>query len=281
LAGLAQDVERGIGGKDAQLSKLLKESFTGILVDKSGKETVGQKQEARTSLYAPEGVKIPTKYVQGAADLKLASESKQVSGLADSLKGPGNKTLTDVVNAILNPKLGKEAAGFEGYQLTGKGSKSNPYIVTRTNAAEGEDVTVGEDGKLKSFNKDNYAEFIGLKKGDIFRYKGWEYKYYSDDDIRTQNEQRYKFHDLRGPIPGPYNAEVNAIVRAKTESIYPTSYIEQMKKDNKGGSYNVVNNIKVVASPGMDERMLADMVVNRISETMRVDNLKKGGKINV
>jgi TP901 family phage tail tape measure protein len=89
-----------------------------------------------------------------------------------------------------------------------------------------------------------------------------------------------KFHDLRGPIPGPYNAEVGALVRAKTESIYPTGYVESLQNATMSGGNTYVLKNEIHASEGMDVNQLADVVTKRTIDTIKsIDsvNLKSTG----
>jgi hypothetical protein len=84
-----------------------------------------------------------------------------------------------------------------------------------------------------------------------------------------------KLHGWNGPVPGPYNQEVSAILKAGTEGVYQQSYINSLKNDTMGTTIKVDTIVmKFPETPANGKQMFAEF-----KEAMRVENLKKGGGV--
>jgi len=78
-----------------------------------------------------------------------------------------------------------------------------------------------------------------------------------------------KFHTLRGEVPGPYGAEVAGVLRAKTESVYPTDYINSLQNATMSGGNTFVVNNDIKAAEGMDVNQLADVATRRTIQAIK------------
>ncbi len=75
-----------------------------------------------------------------------------------------------------------------------------------------------------------------------------------------------KFHNWNGTVPGPYNQEISATLKAGTEGVYQNNYISSLKEKAQGNTYINQPKIEVHAAPGMDEAMLADLVLKKFNQ---------------
>jgi len=78
-----------------------------------------------------------------------------------------------------------------------------------------------------------------------------------------------KFHSLRGEVPGPYGTEVAGVLRAKTESVYPTDYVKSLQNATMSGGNTFVVNNDIKAAEGMDVNQLADVATRRTIQAIK------------
>ena len=86
-----------------------------------------------------------------------------------------------------------------------------------------------------------------------------------------------KFHNLNGPVPGPYGQEVSAILKAGTEGVYQEPYINSLKNNQNGTMGNVFNFSSTVnAAEGQDANQIADAVLKKFITITKDMNTKTG-----
>ena len=86
-----------------------------------------------------------------------------------------------------------------------------------------------------------------------------------------------KYHNLNGPVPGPYGKEVSAILKAGTEGVYQEPYIQALKNNQNGTMGNVFNFSNTVnAAEGQDANQIADVVLRKFIKFTKDANTKIG-----
>ena len=87
-----------------------------------------------------------------------------------------------------------------------------------------------------------------------------------------------KLHSWNGQVPGPYGSEVSAVLKAGTEGVYQTDYINGLKSSaNAGNTIYLTNNI--TAAQGMDTEILAMKVVDMTKKALAADTIVSSSKI--
>ncbi len=79
-----------------------------------------------------------------------------------------------------------------------------------------------------------------------------------------------KLHTWNGPVPGPYGSEVAATLKAGTEGVYQTRYINSLQKES-GSDCNYYINVSVT-NPGATP----DQIANAIEAKMRLREQRVG-----
>ena len=284
LGDLAKQIASDATGKDKNLATELKKIFTGTLIDASGKSLAG----GITREYSGAQMSDPF-YRPGVADKALKQDASAALAGAKAITGSGGKTLTDLYNAYL------------GIGQAGSTTAKTAYEVDTNYAKYGGNVN---KGGLSQVAKESIVRDNNLKVGQFFKYNGQTYK------IKAPN------YIVRlaggGPVSGPgtgtsdsipaYLSNGEFVVNAKSASAFGYSNLEKINKMAAGGiatKFNVpaystggrmkyseggpvggqVINMTINAAEGMDERALADMVMNRLKVANRNGNSKVGETI--
>ena len=282
LGDLAKQIAADATGKDKNLATELKKIFTGTLIDASGKSLAG----GITREYSGAQLSDPF-YRPGVADKALRQDAS--AALAGAKAITGGKTIADLYNAYL------------GIGQAGSTTAKTAYEVDTNYSKYGGNVN---KGGLSQIAKESIVRDNNLKVGQFFKYNGQTYK------IKASN------YIVRlaggGSVSGPgtgtsdsipaYLSNGEFVVNAKSASAFGYSNLEKINKMAAGGiatKFNVpaystggrmkyseggpvggqVINMTINAAEGMDERALADMVMNRLKVANRNGNSKVGETI--
>ena len=92
-----------------------------------------------------------------------------------------------------------------------------------------------------------------------------------------------KFHDWNGTVPGPYGQEVGAILKAGTEGVYQSSYINALKNGtmNEPSSRSKVINIGSVKMEFTEPVTNGKQIFEEFKALVNFENSKSGPSINV
>lgn len=116
------------------------------------------------------------------------------------------------------------------------------------------------------------AGYLGYKAGDGI-VTNWVAGAMKGFGLKTMP----KFHNLNGPVPGPYGKEVSAILKAGAEGVYQEPYIESLKNNQNATMGNTYNFAPVInAAPGMDVKELGDIIIKRFETSVGLKNKTVG-----
>jgi hypothetical protein len=289
LGDLGKQVSADAKGKDKALAQELKNIFTGTLIDKDGNSLAGKVTQSTH----PKG---SATYKPGKADDAVKADAALAlkAALAGAEKMMGGATLQNIVDAI-----------------TGDTKSSKPYGSKRL-AKEIADNTydkyLQKDGSLSAQGRRAIMEDNKLGAGQYFTYEGKTYKGNTGGagDFLPAILQKHDGGYISGPgtatsdsIPA-YLSNGEFVINAESAKAFGYGNLERINKMASGGraaKYNIPSysmggrinyedggaaftrsniNVTVNAAPGMDERALADMVINRISTASRNLNSKTG-----
>jgi len=284
LGDLAKQIAADATGKDKNLAAELKKIFTGTLIDASGKSLAG----GITREYSGAQLSDPF-YRPGVADKALKQDASAALAGAKAITGSGGKTLTDLYNA------------YTGKGQAGSTTAATAYEVTTDYAKYGGNTN---KGGLSQVAKEAIVRDNNLKTGQFFKYNGQIYKVKASNYIVRQASGGM----ITGPGTGTsdsipaYLSNGEYVVNAKSAATFGYGNLEKINKMAAGGmatKFNVpaystggrmkyseggpvggqVINMTINAAEGMDERALADMVMNRLKVANRNGNSKVGETI--
>jgi hypothetical protein len=92
-----------------------------------------------------------------------------------------------------------------------------------------------------------------------------------------------RFHDWNGAVPGPYGQEVGAILKAGTEGVYQSSYINSLRN----GTMNPTTSNSKVINVGSVKMEFTEPVTNgrqvfeEFKSLINFENSKAGPSINI
>ena len=282
LGDLGKQVSTDAKGKDKALAQELKNIFTGTLIDKDGKSLAGTVTESLGSVGSGGQYNPTYGYVPGAADRAVKADAD--AALAAANKIMGGSSLRNVVEAV------------KGIGVAGSRTKDTAMQI------EGNYGENTNKGGATQEMKQKMANDYKIQVGQFFKYKGQTYK-------MTDANSFIRQHD-GGKITGPgtgtsdsipaYLSNGEFVINAASAEKFGYENLEKINKMAAGGRatrYNIPSysmggrinyedggaaftrsniNVTVNAAPGMDERALADMVINRISTASRNLNSKTG-----
>ena len=286
LGDLAKQIAADATGKDKNLAAELKKIFTGTLIDASGKSLAG----GITRDYQTGGSQLSSPYYKpGIADTALKQDASAALAGAKAITGSGGKTLTDLYNA------------YTGKGQAGSTTAATAYEVATDYAKYGGNT---HKGGLAQWAKEGIVRDNNLKPGQFFKYNGQTYKVKGPTSIIRQASGGM----ITGPGTGTsdsipaYLSNGEYVVNAKSAATFGYGNLEKINKMAAGGmatKFNVpaystggrmkyseggpvggqVINMTINAAEGMDERALADMVMNRLKVANRNGNSKVGETI--
>ena len=267
-----------------------------LLIDKDGKSLAGTVTESLGSVGSG-GKYTPTYgYVPGEADKAVKADAALAlkAALAGAEKMMGGATLQNIVDAILGDTKSNKPYGSK---RLAKEIADNTY-----------DKYLQKDGTLNSEGRREIMKANKLGAGQYFTYEGKTYKGNTGgaNDFLPAILQKYDGGKITGPGTGTsdsipaYLSNGEFVINAASAEKFGYANLERINKMAAGGratKYNIPSysmggrinyedggaaftrsniNVTVNAAPGMDERALADMVINRISTASRNLNSKTG-----
>ena len=180
---------------------------------------------------------------------------------------PGGASATSKYDIASDYAQGRSRLGLKGMSPTVYSVKNEGNLQNRLNSKSNvlKDLISGEVRSNKFVVQGKVYPGVGIGGGGFGNL--FDFKMYSMGGEAVGGYIQ-KFHTLRGAVPGPYGQEVGAVLRAKTESVYPTDYINSLKNDTMGGNTYILKN-EINAAEGMDINQLADVVTKRTVDTLK------------
>ena len=221
LGDLAKLISADAKGSDKTLAGQLKNIFGGKLINKETGESVagyvqgGKHPKSTVSTYVP-----------GLADTSLATDSKSILSMAESIKG--GATLKDVVNAV----KGDAGDKVYGTKSTAKQVEDNTY-----------DKYIQKDGTLSAQGRRAIMEKFKLGSGQYFTYEGKTYKGNSGgaNDFLPAILQKATGGTIYGPGTGTsdsipaYLSNGEYVVNARSASAFGYGNLDKINRMAAGG----------------------------------------------
>jgi TP901 family phage tail tape measure protein len=160
------------------------------------------------------------------------------------------------------------------FNTSGTGTNKNPISVSSSTYKNTVVDELNTTSEMKAV-----VEGENLKTGQIFTFRGKKFKVVmgAGSSVPYVSEIKPKFHNWNGVVPGPYNKEIDATLKAGTEGVYQQSYINSLRKSQTGNMIQVDTVVmKFPETPANGKQMFMEF-----KEAMRVENLKKGGTIRI
>ena len=228
--------------------------------------------------------------------------SDMINSYSNILSGKGGKGDYASLGASVLP-VGPGAKLFHGtHKLLKAGDIISPSGRTLYTASTGKHIYAGTDADTAAFWGKKAAEKVGQKVRNRFRSYVYEIEpigktivdAMTPDAMMIEGGARIvrmvkkarakasmgfadggyigKLHTWNGPVPGPYGKEVAATLKAGTEGVYQTQYINSLQKDSAMAGDSVYNINVNVTSPGAS----ADQIATAIEAKMRLNEQRVG-----